>query len=237
MLGGGGNDQMTGALGDDTLNGGTGNDALNGDEGNDSMLGAAGLDTLVGGTGDDTLRGGAQDDVLEGEEQQDSLFGDAGKDTLRGGDGNDVLNGGTDNDTLVGGEQDDTMTGGAGADRFYFDVSLGAGPNGTTDWSYMDSLPLTSTDYILDPELIDILHFNVDNAAITSAALLDPFVKVVDNGTDVTIWFDRDGDESWTGDAEDSIVLRGMGIAPGASGIDSLVELKGSINIEVHYMP
>ena len=69
--------------------------------------------------------------------------------------------------------------------------------------------------------------------AITSAALLDPFVHVVDDGTDVTIYFDWDGDESWTGDAEDSIVLRNMGVAPGADGIDSLVELQGSIGIQV----
>jgi Ca2+-binding RTX toxin-like protein len=227
---------MSGSLGDDTMNGGTGNDVMTGDEGNDSMLGAAGMDTLSGGTGDDTLRGGAQDDVIDGGEQQDSLFGDGGKDTLRGGDGNDVLNGGTDNDTLIGGEQDDTMTGGAGADKFYFDVTLGDAPTGTSDTSYLNSLAITSTDFILDPELIDILHFNVNNPAVTTAALLDPFVKVVDNGADVTIWFDRDGDESWTGDAEDSIVLRGLGITPGAAGINSLVELQGSINIQVHYM-
>ena len=52
----------------------------------------------------------------------------------------------------------------------------------------------------------------------------------------MTIWFDHDGDGSWTGDAEDSIVLRGLGITPGTDGINSLVELQGSINIQVHFM-
>ncbi|MBU6272182.1 MAG: hypothetical protein KGQ67_12820, partial [Betaproteobacteria bacterium] len=103
----------------------------------------------------------------------------------------------------------------------------------TGDMSWMDSLALSSEDTILDPELIDILRFEVDNPSITSVAQLDPFVTVIDDGTDVTIWFDRDGDGSWTGDAEDSIVLRNMGITPGEDGIDSLVELQGSINIEV----
>lgn len=121
-------------------------------------------------------------DTIAGSNAQ--VFGGDGNDTLSGGAGNDVLNGDAGNDRLSGGEQGDTMTGGAGADRFYFDVHLGTGTN----------------------------------------------------GTDVTIYFDRDGDESWTGDAEDSIVLRDMGITPGAAGIDSLVELKGSINIEVQFI-
>ncbi|MCX7271669.1 MAG: hypothetical protein NTV19_00320 [Burkholderiales bacterium] len=175
--------------------------------------------------------------MISGGDQQDKLYGDGGKDTLDGGNGNDVLNGGADNDTLIGGEQDDTMTGGLGADKFVFSVHAGSGlTNGggsVDDTSWVDSLGLSSTDTILDPELIDILRFEVDNPAITSAALLDPFVHVVDDGTDVTIYFDWDGDESWTGDAEDSIVLRNMGIVPGSDGIDSLVELLGSINIQV----
>jgi len=68
---------------------------------------------------------------------------------------------------------------------------------------------------------------------IDTVAELDPYVHVVDNGSDVTIYFEHDCDDSWTGDAEDVIVLKGMGIVPGAAGIDSLVELQGSINIEV----
>ena len=140
-----------------------------------------------------------------------------------------MLLGGTVNDTLTGGEQDDTMTGGLGADKFVFSVHASS----TGDMSWMDSAALASEDSILDPELIDILRFEVDNPSITSAAQLDAYVTVVDDGTDVTIWFDHDGDGSWTGDAEDSIVLRNMGITPGADGIDSLVELQGSINIEV----
>jgi hypothetical protein len=47
------------------------------------------------------------------------------------------------------------------------------------------------------------------------------------------IYFDRDGDDSWTGDAEDLIILRDMGIEAGSDGISSLVELLSSINIQV----
>lgn len=219
-----------GGLGDDTLEGGSGNDALAGEEGNDLLTGGVGRDSLYGGTEDDTLYGGDQDDMLSGGEQQDFLYGEAGKDTLCGGDGNDELDGGSDNDTLVGGEQDDTMTGGYGSDKFVFYVF-----NGENDMnhSWLDSMELTSTDEILDPEFIDILYFDVADPTITSAADLDALVHVVDDGTDVTIWFDRDGDGSWTGDAEDSIILRNMGIEPGEDGISSLVELLSSINIQV----
>jgi hypothetical protein len=97
----------------------------------------------------------------------------------------------------------------------------------------LDSLEISSTDTVLDPEAIDILRFEVSLAGVDTAAELDAYVHVVDNGIDVSIYFEHDCDDSWTGDSEDMIVLKGMGIAPGAAGINSLVELQSSINIEV----
>jgi hypothetical protein len=120
------------------------------------------------------------------------------------------------------------MIGGQGNDTFVFKVHA-EGAN----ISWVDSLGIVSEDCVVDPEAGDILRFNVDLGGVNTAAELDDYVFVVDDGTDVTIFFNRDGDGSWTGDAEDSIVLKGMGIAPGAAGIDSLVELSGSINILV----
>jgi hypothetical protein len=64
-------------------------------------------------------------------------------------------------------------------------------------------------------------------------AQLDPFAHVVDNGTDVSIYFDWDHDGSWTGDGEDAIVLKGLGIAAGVNGINSLAELQSSMNVLV----
>jgi len=194
------------------------------------MMGGLGRDSLYGGTEDDTLYGGAQDDMLSGGDQQDELYGEAGKDTLCGGLGNDWLDGGSDNDTLIGGDQDDTMMGGLGSDKFVFTVSTGQN-DGMTSW--LDSLELSSTDEILDPQWLDTLRFEVEDPEIDTVEELDAYVFVIDDGTDVTIFFNRDGDDSWTGDAEDSIILRGTGIAPGSDGISSLTELLSSINIEV----
>jgi len=158
----------------------------------------------------------------------DSIYGRDGNDELNGEAGDDFLYGESGNDTIVGGEHDDTMIGGHGADKFVFSVTIGA-----EGGSWLDSFEVSSTAEILDPEYIDILYFEVNDPMITTVADLDAYVMVVDNGTDVMIYFDRDGDRSWTGDAEDLIILRDMGIAPGAEGISSLVELMSSINIQI----
>jgi Ca2+-binding RTX toxin-like protein len=74
--------------------GGAGNDRLTGDGSHNLLRGGAGKDTLAGGGGDDILLGEAGNDVLSG---------DAGRDLLIGGLGNDRLGGGGDDDVLAGG--------------------------------------------------------------------------------------------------------------------------------------
>ncbi|HEY5724065.1 MAG TPA: hypothetical protein VIT45_17285, partial [Allosphingosinicella sp.] len=66
VLGGSGNDSLTGTAGADVIDGNNGpnaaatdTDTLDGAGGNDQMLGRAGDDSLEGGTGDDSLDGGA----------------------------------------------------------------------------------------------------------------------------------------------------------------------------------
>ena len=80
LLGGKGDDTITGGIRDDHLLGGDDNDTLNGGDGNDVLLGGAGQDTLKGDAGNDILIGGADVDILDG--------GD-GNDQLKGGDGVD----------------------------------------------------------------------------------------------------------------------------------------------------
>lgn len=108
----------TGNALDNRIVGGTGNDTLSGLGGNDSIQGGDGNDRLLGGDGNDTLRGDAGDDVIEG---------GAGNDQLYGGDGNDQLNGGDGVDVIEGGAGNDILSGGAGADVFRFrDESVAA---------------------------------------------------------------------------------------------------------------
>ena len=63
-----------------TLLGGNGNDSITGDLRNNSIDGGAGNDTLMGGDGDDVVVGGVGDDCLIGGNGADRLFGGAGSD-------------------------------------------------------------------------------------------------------------------------------------------------------------
>jgi Ca2+-binding RTX toxin-like protein len=90
VIGGAGNDTITGSDGPNTLVGGDGMDTLSGLGGADFLDGGAKNDVLIGGDGPDTLDGGADGD---------KLFGEGGYDTLRGGIGSDQLDGGADGDT------------------------------------------------------------------------------------------------------------------------------------------
>ena len=66
ILGGTGNDRLTGNNTDNRLNGFFGNDRLDGGEGDDGLAGSLGNDTLNGGSGNDRLNGGDDDDILTG---------------------------------------------------------------------------------------------------------------------------------------------------------------------------
>jgi Ca2+-binding RTX toxin-like protein len=93
LRGGPGNDRLTGGanvLGD-RLVGGPGEDVLSGMGGPDVIYGGPGNDVLLGGTGDDKLFGGPGDDKLFGGPGDDSLRGEAGEDLLADNLGENVL--------------------------------------------------------------------------------------------------------------------------------------------------
>jgi Ca2+-binding RTX toxin-like protein len=143
MIGGSGNDQITGNDNNELLLGGPGNDTLSGNGGNDTIDGGLGADSMSGGDGLDTVTYASRTNGVSifptapfgmpnsGEPgENDSIFNDF--ETLIGGSGNDTItgfqfntpnpagylmigNGG--NDTLTGGFGDDTLMGGAGDDQ------------------------------------------------------------------------------------------------------------------------
>jgi len=110
LIGGAGNDILTGTPFSDVLDGGANDDTLTGNAGNDLLDAGEGDNFLYGGLGNDRLIAGAGIDRLEG--------GD-GIDYLSAGGGNDTLLGGIGDDTLDGGLGDDTYTGGLGTDIFH----------------------------------------------------------------------------------------------------------------------
>ncbi len=70
--------------------GGSGNDLITGNPSNNSLEGGAGDDTIWGSSGNDTLVGDAGHDQLHGQDGNDVLYGKDGQtDTLDGGDGTD----------------------------------------------------------------------------------------------------------------------------------------------------
>jgi Ca2+-binding RTX toxin-like protein len=81
LMGGSGNDALSGNEADNTLRGGGGDDTLDGRGGADIVNGNDGADVLHGGDGNDTLIGGPGDDFLDG---------DAGTNPCIGGYDNDV---------------------------------------------------------------------------------------------------------------------------------------------------
>ncbi|CCC96833.1 calcium-binding protein [Azospirillum baldaniorum] len=93
LIGGDGDDSLTGGAYADSLRGDNGNDWLDGGDGNDTLSGGNGNDWLLGGGGNDTLSGGSGNDTLIGGFGDDSLVGGSGADlfVFSNGGGNDIL--------------------------------------------------------------------------------------------------------------------------------------------------
>ena len=87
VIGGAGNDTITGSPSVNEIDGGAGNDTITGANGNDVIDGGSGNDSLVGGVGNDVIDGGIGDDTIRGEIGNDTLDGEAGMDQVDGGAG------------------------------------------------------------------------------------------------------------------------------------------------------
>lgn len=140
---------IVGGNGDDVLTGSDFADYLSGGLGNDTLVGGAGDDTLVGGGGADTLIGGDGNDRLTVDEADTVILGGAGWDTVvvrtslgfsiaMAASGVEVVNGGSGGDWIdgSGSAQGVTITGGAGYDGLIgsdFADTL----NGGTGWDYL----------------------------------------------------------------------------------------------------
>ena len=116
LTGGPGRDRLRGDDGRSTLVGNGGDDTLAGGDNEDVMNGGSGEDRLLGFGGDDSLAGGADRDWLYGDDGDDEISGGDGRDRVVGGRGHDRLSGGRERDTLLGDSGDDTLDGGQGHD-------------------------------------------------------------------------------------------------------------------------
>jgi len=95
---------VVGGAGNDVITGGSGGDLLFGGGTNDTLLGKGGFDLMFGGAGNDTLTGGDADDQVFGEADNDRMIWNPGDDT-------DLNEGGSGTDTVE-------VNGGGGAEVF-----------------------------------------------------------------------------------------------------------------------
>jgi len=134
IIGGPGNDVVTGSSADETVSLGDGDDQVDLGDGNDSATGGIGNDVLRGGDGNDTLDGGDGTDTATYDERGPSEpvtvtlatpggDGAAGEsdtlvaiENLTGGESNDSLTGDDGPNVLLGGPGLNTLDGQGGAD-------------------------------------------------------------------------------------------------------------------------
>ncbi len=134
VIGGSGDDRLTGDTEENLLVGGPGQDTLHGREADDILRGGPGDDALHGGSGNDTADfsdgSGATVDLSEDRPTGsasgvgtdtlasiENVIGTATADSLTGDHRDNVLIGGGGDDRLRGNDGDDPLDGGSGADR------------------------------------------------------------------------------------------------------------------------
>lgn len=162
LLGGSGNDTLSGDGGANRIDGGAGDDWIEGGAGNDTLIGngnggggdtvsyagaAAAVTVSLASTSAQTT-GGAGTDTLSGFE---NLIGSAYDDTLTGGSGGNGILGGAGADRIRGNGGRDTLTGGGGNDLFLYGSAAEAGLGATgrdriTDLEAGDRIDLSAID-------------------------------------------------------------------------------------------
>ena len=105
-----------------TLIGGSGNDIITGNVNVDTISGGDGVDTIIGGAGIDIISGGGGNDIIVAGTEGDIIDGGAGDDTLTGAAGVDNITGGSGADIIAPGAGADIIASGAGADIIDFSV-------------------------------------------------------------------------------------------------------------------
>jgi len=116
IVGGDGNDMLSGGLAGDDIYGDS-DDANSYASGEDYIYGYGGEDSLYGGPESDHMFGGLSGDTMFGDDGDDHMYGQAGEDVMFGGDDSDTMRGGTDDDEMFGEDGEDFLYGNDGRDE------------------------------------------------------------------------------------------------------------------------
>ncbi len=245
LIGGGGDDTLSGGVAADAMHGGTGIDTLdyslspngvdvrlfsgaaaggsaNGDTYSsiENIIGAATkTDTLAGDANANSIWGGGGNETITGRENTDTLFGEAGNDTLLGGADSDILIGGIGADTLGGGSQDDTADYSASDAGVTVNLQTGAGSGGHAQGDV-----LVSIEDVIGSAFNDVIigKNNVWDNVFDGRGGNDTYTGGL--GNDVFVFRLNEGSDTITdfvaGGAADAVQLAGFG-----AGFDSFAEV------------
>ena len=100
--------EILGGTGDDHITGSTGADIIAGDGLKPGETGGAAGSFNAPGLGDDTINALGGNDIVYGQSGNDTIDGGADNDTIDGGAGDDNITGGTGDDNIDGGDGNDT---------------------------------------------------------------------------------------------------------------------------------
>ncbi|TMV02604.1 hypothetical protein FGK63_20465 [Ruegeria sediminis] len=132
IIGGAGNNVLTGSDGSNTIDGRNGDDSHYGGAGNDYIFGNVGADFFDGGADIDTIDFSYSSDNFSINLSQSKAVFSSGFteqvlnfENIVGGSGNNTLTGSADDNVIDGGAGNDTLTGAGGADEFLFKDNFG----------------------------------------------------------------------------------------------------------------
>ena len=252
LIGGSGDDEITGTAASTVVIGGPGADTL--DNASTSTLSyetspaAVTVDLnadpvtdeqpVSGGdaegdvvTGFEKATGSDFNDALTGDDVANTLTGGDGDDTLDGGLGGDTLNGGDGNDALTGGLGADTMTGGDGDDTF----DEGAATSGKDDMT--GDLGDDTVDY--SARTTDtIVNLAGDLGSDDSGEDTDGDGTADEADASLTVEnaLTGSGDDTIIGNASDNLISGGAGAddMDGAAGVDSVDYSADTVGVVVN---
>jgi Ca2+-binding RTX toxin-like protein len=212
IIGGLGNDTLTGSHLDDQIWGGVGNDVIYGGRGYDMLFGDDGQFGVTAGAqyfvaqrinandGDDEIHGGADDDIIIGGGGSDDISGDAGRDVVLGDGGRFIY-------TKTGGHIDVSSLASG------YLMSADGGPFTPNDKS--DPNPATTTS-----EKIEAIYESlIANFSATDLGLGGN--DTIAGGDDADILFGGSGNDTMAGDGGDDYAVGGLGFDTIDGGADN----------------
>ena len=225
LAGGAGDDLLQGNKGADTLNGGLGADVIYGGQGNDIVDVDLGSNFGQGNLGDDIVRAaaGSGPNTLLGGQGNDAVTGGDAADFLNGNLGDDTLNAGAGDDSLRGEGGVDVLTGGAGSDLFVFGAGSSNAAAGLTDrildFTALDRIDVSGVGASLYHEISPSgggygygytppQPFTYATALAQAGQTMEanPAIDIIaaQVGSDVVVFVDVDGDDTFVVQGDDT---------------------------------